>query len=38
MLIVGTEHQQLIILEPNGQRVKLEIALKSVPVFILADG
>ena len=38
MLIVGTEHQQLIILEPNGQKIKLEIALESVPVFILSDG
>ena len=38
MLIVGTEHQQMILLEPNGQKVKVEVALKSVPVFILADG
>jgi len=38
MLIVGTEHQQLIVLEPNGQKFRLELKLKSVPVFILADG
>ena len=37
-LLVGTEHQQLIILEANGQRIKKEISLKSVPVFILAEG
>ena len=38
MLIIGTEHSQLIILESNGQKVKVEVALKSVPVFMLADG
>jgi len=38
MLVVGTEHEQIIILEPSGQKVKAEIKLKSVPVFILCDG
>ena len=38
MLLVGTEHNQLIVLEPNGTKVKKEFTLKSVPVFILADG
>ena len=38
MVILGTEHSQVIFLEPNGTKIKLEIALNSVPVFILADG
>jgi len=38
MLLVGTEHQQLIALEPNGQKQRLVVNLKSVPVFILAHG
>lgn len=38
LLLVGTEHQQMIIIEPNGQKVKQEIQLKSVPVFIQAHG
>lgn len=38
MLLLGTEHSQLIILEANGQKIKHEVALKSVPVFILGDG
>ena len=38
MLLVGTEHQQLIVLEPSGQKFRKEIKLKSVPVFILAHG
>ena len=38
MLLVGTEHQELILLEPNGLGIKLKIELRSVPVFILATG
>ena len=37
-LVVGTEHSQLIFLESNGQKVAMEVQLKSVPVFINVTG
>jgi len=38
MLVVGTEHSQLFFLAPNGQDVKKEVKLPSVPVFLICEG
>lgn len=38
MLILGTEHCQVLFLEPNGQVVKQEVVIPSQPVQLVSEG
>ena len=38
MLVVGTEHSQLVFLDPKGQSAHSTITLKSVPVLLDCSG
>ena len=38
MLVVGTEHGQLLFLHPSGTEVKTTVQLGGVPVYIICEG